>query len=107
MANANDTDYTKAPDGRIGGTPLSGQHALVTGATRGIGAAIASNLARLGADLTLVGRDASGLKEQAGEISGTHGVKAQLQGAIPDGGFWIAGTRHVRRAPGRRALGQH
>lgn len=79
MANAQDTDYSKAPDGRIGGTPLSGQHALVTGATRGIGAAIASNLARLGADLTLVGRDASGLKEQAGEISGTHGVKAHIE----------------------------
>mgnify|MGYP001444409684 CR=1 FL=1 len=79
MADAQDTDYSEALNGRIGGTPLSGQHALVTGATRGIGAAIASTLARLGADLTLVGRDADGLNERAGEISGTHGVKAHIE----------------------------
>ena len=79
MADAQDTDYSEALNGRIGGTPLSGQHALVTGATRGIGAAIASSLARLGADLTLVGRDADGLNERAGEISGTHGVKAHIE----------------------------
>jgi hypothetical protein len=43
--------------GRIEGTPLAGQHAAITGATRGIGAAIADTLARLGADLTLMGRN--------------------------------------------------
>lgn len=36
--------------------PLSGQHAIVTGGGRGIGAAIAFDLARLGANLTLIGR---------------------------------------------------
>jgi NAD(P)-dependent dehydrogenase (short-subunit alcohol dehydrogenase family) len=36
--------------------PLSGQHAVVTGGGRGIGAAIAVELARLGANLTLMGR---------------------------------------------------
>jgi len=36
--------------------PLSGQHAIITGGGRGIGAAIAVELARLGANLTLMGR---------------------------------------------------
>ena len=61
--------------GRIGGTPLKGQHAVVTGATRGIGLAVAETLARLGADLTLVGRGAERLDENAGEISGKSGIR--------------------------------
>lgn len=38
------------------GAPLRGRHAVVTGAGGGIGGAIAGELARLGADLTLMGR---------------------------------------------------
>lgn len=41
--------------------PLSGRHAIVTGAARGIGAAIATALAEDGATLTLMGRDAAAL----------------------------------------------
>jgi len=41
---------------------LSGRHALVTGAGRGIGLALAVALARQGARLTLVGRDAAALE---------------------------------------------
>ncbi|HEU4828930.1 MAG TPA: SDR family oxidoreductase [Gemmatimonadales bacterium] len=45
--------------------PLAGRHAIVTGGARGIGAAIASELAAQGATLTLMGRDAAALGAQA------------------------------------------
>lgn len=54
---------------------LAGRHAVVTGASRGIGAAIADELARRGADVTLLGRDAGALEAHAAAISGRHGVK--------------------------------
>ncbi len=47
------------------GKPLDGQHALVTGASRGIGAAIVRALAEAGANVTLLGRSASTLQESA------------------------------------------
>ena len=48
--------------------PLAGRHAVVTGGGRGIGAAVALELARLGADLTLTGRTLEPLQAVA-----THG----------------------------------
>lgn len=45
--------------------PLAGRHAIVTGGARGIGAAIAAELAAQGATLTLMGRDAAALGAQA------------------------------------------
>jgi len=50
--------------------PLSGRHAIVTGASRGIGAAIAARLAAMGALVTLMGRDEETLGRQAGRSSG-------------------------------------
>ncbi len=44
--------------------PLEGQHALVTGGGRGIGAAIAMTLAQSGAAISLVGRTRAALDEQ-------------------------------------------
>lgn len=43
--------------------PLAGVHAVVTGGARGIGRAIADRLARDGATLTLIGRDAARLAD--------------------------------------------
>ncbi|HET9439380.1 MAG TPA: SDR family NAD(P)-dependent oxidoreductase [Longimicrobiales bacterium] len=48
---------------------LRGRHAIVTGGNRGIGAAIAWSLARAGASLTLMGRDAIRLVETGNEIA--------------------------------------
>ncbi|MGD7385683.1 SDR family NAD(P)-dependent oxidoreductase, partial [Ralstonia pseudosolanacearum] len=47
---------------------LAGHHAVVTGAGRGIGAAIASRLAADGAALTLMGRNAAVLEATAATL---------------------------------------
>jgi NAD(P)-dependent dehydrogenase (short-subunit alcohol dehydrogenase family) len=51
-------------------TGLSGRHALVTGASRGIGAAIAAALAADGVRVSLVGRDAARLTEVSAQLGG-------------------------------------
>jgi NAD(P)-dependent dehydrogenase (short-subunit alcohol dehydrogenase family) len=48
--------------------PLAGRHALVTGASQGIGAAIVLALARHGAAVTLLGRRADALEAMAGRL---------------------------------------
>ncbi len=47
---------------------LDGRHALVTGAGRGIGAAIATRLAREGARVTLLGRNRAALERLSAEL---------------------------------------
>jgi NAD(P)-dependent dehydrogenase (short-subunit alcohol dehydrogenase family) len=49
---------------------LSGRHALVTGASRGIGASIAAALAAEGVKVSLIGRDAARLGEVAASLGG-------------------------------------
>jgi NAD(P)-dependent dehydrogenase (short-subunit alcohol dehydrogenase family) len=49
---------------------LIGEHALVTGASRGIGAAIARTLAACGARVSLLGRDRAALERVASECQG-------------------------------------
>jgi NAD(P)-dependent dehydrogenase (short-subunit alcohol dehydrogenase family) len=50
-------------DGRLAAFPLAGSVALVTGASRGIGAATAIELARLGARVVITARTQGGLEE--------------------------------------------
>lgn len=49
--------------------PLAGKHAVVTGGGRGIGAAIAAELARAGARLTLMGRNRFSLEARAQQMN--------------------------------------
>ena len=55
---------------------LTGKHAIVTGGGKGIGAAIARELARRGASLTLLGRDTTALEAQVEAVQAL-GVSAQ------------------------------
>jgi NAD(P)-dependent dehydrogenase (short-subunit alcohol dehydrogenase family) len=60
--------------------PLRECHAAVTGGGTGIGAAIAGELARLGARLTLVGRNLERLAARRDEIAARHGVETRCVG---------------------------
>ena len=73
-------------DGKISGNmfdtqPLKGQHALVTGGSRGIGAAISNDLARLGADISLLARNAETLNTQADHLKSEFGGKVAVASA--------------------------
>jgi len=54
---------------------LKGHHAVVTGAGRGMGAAIAMEMGRLGASVTLMGRDQARLDAHAAAVAKAHDVE--------------------------------
>jgi len=76
---------------------LEGRHALVTGAGRGIGAAIALKFAQAGADVALAARSASQLEEVKAQIEKL-GRKALViptgQALIVDGGLLAQSPEH-------------
>lgn len=59
--------------------PLAGRHAWVTGGGHGIGAAIALELGRLGANVTLSGRNEEALTTTAQKVSSEHGAACRWQ----------------------------
>jgi NAD(P)-dependent dehydrogenase (short-subunit alcohol dehydrogenase family) len=61
--------------------PLAGRHAVVTGASRGIGAAIAARLAQLGVQMTLIGRDRVALEREAARSWNAHAVVCDVTDA--------------------------
>jgi 3-oxoacyl-[acyl-carrier protein] reductase len=65
---------------------LAGKVALITGASRGIGRAIAVDFARDGADVALIGRDTAALAETAGACAAARvGAVAEVyQGDVTD-----------------------
>jgi NAD(P)-dependent dehydrogenase (short-subunit alcohol dehydrogenase family) len=57
---------------------LAGRRALVTGASRGIGAAVAEGLAAVGADVILHGRALALLESSADALADRHGVRTAV-----------------------------
>ena len=61
---------------------LAGRHALVTGASRGIGRVIATHLASHGADVTVHGRDKEALAQVRAEIEADGGTCRAVTGDL-------------------------
>jgi len=80
---------------------LDGKVALVTGASRGIGRAIARELARQGAHVYLGARDEAKLAEAVGEIEAAGGRAAALALEVSDRASVEAGFDAILKAQGR------
>ena len=75
-------------------------HALVTGASAGIGTAFARSLAASGWDLVLVARSRERLEELARSLSGEHRVQVEVCAADLSGDSGVAATEEkIRNLP--------
>ena len=81
--------------------PLNKQVAVVTGAGRGIGAAIARKLAALGAVVILCGRKREPLESTAAEIGEAGGRAEVLPCDVTDLSSAEAAARHIDKTHGR------
>src|SRR6266436_1364473 len=81
--------------------PLNKQVAVVTGAGRGIGAAIARKLAALGAVVILCGRKREPLESTAAEIGESGGRAEVLPCDVTDLSSAEAAARHIDKTHGR------
>lgn len=80
---------------------LAGHHAVVTGGGRGIGAAVAAELARLGANVTIMGRDQRRLDARSAAIAKDHGVEvAAVRCDVADSASVAAAFRVARETLG-------
>ena len=80
---------------------LTGQTAFVTGANRGIGAAIAARLAQAGADVVVSGRDVASAARVAKAIRATGGSAAALGCDVTDHAAVTAAIERVVARHGR------
>ncbi|GAB7036369.1 MULTISPECIES: SDR family oxidoreductase [Catenuloplanes] len=84
---------------------LTGRIAVVTGASAGIGAALARRFADEGADVALIGRRAGRLDELAGELRAKNGVRAlAVPVDVSDSAAMTAAAGTVRDELGRPDL---
>ena len=78
--------------------PLAGATAVVTGASRGIGRAIALRLAEAGADIALWARDAAALQHVADEVAALGGRALPMVCDVTDSAAVDSTAEAVRRA---------
>jgi 3-oxoacyl-[acyl-carrier protein] reductase len=81
--------------------PLAGQVAVITGAGRGIGAAIATKLASLGARAILCGRSRAALEQTAAAIQNSGHQSSVIECDVADLGSVESLAEHVERTFGR------
>jgi NAD(P)-dependent dehydrogenase (short-subunit alcohol dehydrogenase family) len=81
--------------------PLSGKLAVVTGASKGLGKAMALALAKSGATVALVSRDAEKLKSVASEIASLDGSAAAFVADVTDEEQVLRLEREVSQQLGR------